>query len=73
MKAVSFYSTFMLTSLLATVSWKLAENTTPGSETKEFITHSKQHELHTQGLGLFSHGDVQSGPAECCLGNPNIL
>ena len=23
-----------------------------GSETKEFITHSKQHELHTQGLGL---------------------
>ena len=73
MKDVSFYSTFMPTSLFATVSWKLAENMTPGLETKEFITHSKQHELHTQGLGLFSHGDVQSSPVECCLGNPNIL
>ena len=52
MKDVSFYSTFTLTSLLATVSWKLAENMTPGSETKEFITHSKQHELYTQGLDL---------------------
>ena len=72
-KDMSFYSTFMLISLLATVSWMLAENMSLGQRQRNLLLTASNMSFTLRVRVLVFPWGVQSSPAECCLRNPNIL
>ena len=72
-KDMSFYSTFMLISLLATVSWMLAENMSLGQRQRNLLLTASNMSFTLRVWVLVFPWGVQSSPVECCLRNPNIL